>query len=313
MIHQLGPHRLMCGDSANLDHVAELMGNDRAALIHADPPYFEAGRSGFQGCRLRDQNLDMFQRAWWNAWSDVRAEAGSVYLWGRYLDLARIWTDLFHGEGCRYKNEIIWAKTTKKGSTRFDAPGKCSGVMTLYPRASERCLFFTWGEGGPNPVAEYMKAERKKAGLMEKDIVRQVGTFMPRHWFSTSQFTIPTQAQYVALRELANGKAFLKPYTHLQRMRQAHRNRITFDNTHEPMTDIWAHPRVKGPERCGHPTPKAIPILERILKTSSKPGDIIADPFAGSGSMLMACHNTGRVYRGMDVDQKWIDLIKGRF
>ena len=56
-----------------------------------------------------------------------------------------------------------------------------------------------------------------------------------------------------------------------------------------------------------HPTMKPIDLLEFLIKQSSEKGGIVFDSFNGSGSTLIAAHNTGRVYRGIEVDPYFVD------
>lgn len=58
-----------------------------------------------------------------------------------------------------------------------------------------------------------------------------------------------------------------------------------------------------------HPTMKPVALIERMIMNSSLRGDIVLDPFGGSGSTLMACERTGRICRTMELDPKFADVI----
>lgn len=75
-------------------------------------------------------------------------------------------------------------------------------------------------------------------------------------------------------------------------------------------TDVWAHARDFEPD---HPTPKPVSLIEQALTTASGRGAIIADPFGGSGSTLIAAHRTGRVARLCELDGRYVDQICERF
>ena len=76
-------------------------------------------------------------------------------------------------------------------------------------------------------------------------------------------------------------------------------------------SDLWFHKKV---QKCKlHPTMKPVDLLERAITNSSKPGDIVLDPFGGSGSTLMACENTGRKCRMIEVDPQYIQTIIDRW
>ena len=62
-----------------------------------------------------------------------------------------------------------------------------------------------------------------------------------------------------------------------------------------------------------HPTPKPVEMLIEFLKNSTKRGDIVLDSFGGSGSTLIACEQTGRKCRMMELDPKYCDVIRRRW
>src|SRR5205085_6882711 len=56
-----------------------------------------------------------------------------------------------------------------------------------------------------------------------------------------------------------------------------------------------------GGERLGYPTQKPLALLDRILKLSSNPNDIVLDAFCGCGTALVAAQNLGRQWIGIDI------------
>ena len=62
-----------------------------------------------------------------------------------------------------------------------------------------------------------------------------------------------------------------------------------------------------------HPTMKPLPLMERAISNSSKAGELVLDPFLGSGSTLIACERTGRVCAGIEIDPVYADVILARF
>ena len=66
-------------------------------------------------------------------------------------------------------------------------------------------------------------------------------------------------------------------------------------------TDIPAGGQISKQELLGYPTQKPLALLERIIKASSNPGDIIFDPFCGCGTALDAAHGLDRHWVGIDL------------
>lgn len=86
-------------------------------------------------------------------------------------------------------------------------------------------------------------------------------------------------------------------------------------NDGKQMKDVWNIPLVsKNEKKYGkHLTQKPLPLLERILLAASKEGDLILDPFNGSGTTGIACKNLNRRYIGIDKSKEYLDLTIKRF
>jgi site-specific DNA-methyltransferase (adenine-specific) len=65
-------------------------------------------------------------------------------------------------------------------------------------------------------------------------------------------------------------------------------------------------------ERLGYPTQKPEALLERIIATTSNPGDVVLDPFCGCGTAVAAARRLGRNWIGIDITYLAISLIKTR-
>ena len=81
-----------------------------------------------------------------------------------------------------------------------------------------------------------------------------------------------------------------------------------------PVSDVWDIPYLnpKAKERVGYPTQKPILLLERIISLVTLPGDLVLDPFAGSGTTLVAAELLGRNSIGVDVSLDAVELARKR-
>ena len=75
--------------------------------------------------------------------------------------------------------------------------------------------------------------------------------------------------------------------------------------------DVW---NIKKPRKNDlHPTMKPLELVERAIRNSSRPGDIVLDPFGGSGTTLIAAEKTGRIGWLIELDPKYVDVIVRRW
>ena len=79
-------------------------------------------------------------------------------------------------------------------------------------------------------------------------------------------------------------------------------------------TNIWRIPSLKGSskEKCGHPTQKPLKLIERIIASSSEPGDLVFDPFLGSGTTAVAAENLSRKWLGIEINPLYARLADSR-
>lgn len=84
-------------------------------------------------------------------------------------------------------------------------------------------------------------------------------------------------------------------------------------------TNVWVYPGVntikpgRDSELAMHPTVKPVAMVADALKDCSKRGDIVLDPFAGSGTLAIAAERTGRRARLIELDPKYADVIITRW
>jgi site-specific DNA-methyltransferase (adenine-specific) len=81
------------------------------------------------------------------------------------------------------------------------------------------------------------------------------------------------------------------------------------------LNDVWWHTIVPpgGRERTGYPTQKPLGILRRIVQTSSPPGGLVADFFAGSGTTGAACLESNRPFLLVDSNPVAMSVMRRRF
>jgi DNA modification methylase len=79
--------------------------------------------------------------------------------------------------------------------------------------------------------------------------------------------------------------------------------------------DVWTDIpplQAASAERLGYPTQKPLALLERLISSASKPGDIVLDPFCGCGTTIAVAQQIGRQWIGIDISPTAVGLMKAR-
>ncbi|EGO7975481.1 site-specific DNA-methyltransferase, partial [Escherichia coli] len=173
------------------------------------------------------------------------------------------------------------------------------------------------------PLISYFRDARAELGITSKQIAEATGKKnMASHWFGTSQWQLPNEADYNKLQALFARVAaekhqrgeleqphhqLVSTYSELNRqytelLREYKNLRRYFGVTVQvPYTDVWMHKPVQYyPGK--HPCEKPAEMLQQIISASSRPGDLVADFFMGSGSTVKASMALGRRAIGVELE-----------
>ena len=180
------------------------------------------------------------------------------------------------------------------------------------------------------PLISYFRAARQRLGISAAEINKATGAQMCSHWFSASQWQLPREEQYQALQALFNRVAaergcagldvkhgalreeygvltaqygeLVTQYSELRK--QYEQLRRPFNVTKEvPHTDVWTYPPVEHyPGK--HPCEKPLGMMLDIIRASTRPGDVVADFFMGSGATVKAAKMLGRPFIGVELEEE---------
>lgn len=135
------------------------------------------------------------------------------------------------------------------------------------------------------PAYEMLLVLRKDGeAYFNKDVVRE-------------PYDQSTIAQYMKDKRYKNPVARME---HLQKGKYA--------------TNLWRIPSLKGSskEKVGHPSQKPEALIERIILSSSKPNDLVIDPFMGSGTTAVVAQNLERQWLGFETSPEYVALANQR-
>jgi DNA modification methylase len=324
-LFEIGEHRLLCGDSTDSDQVALLMNGQKADMAHNDPPYgMKKEKEGVLNDNLNYNDLLDFNREWIALQFMHLKENGSWYCWGIDEPLMDIYSEILKpyiaDQKATFRNLITWDKGHGQGQN--------SENTRSYAIADEKCLFAMMGVQGFNNNADnyfdkwetiriYLEQEIKKLNETDAKIANALGYKDGRtvnHWWSKSQWSMPTESNYYALREYSKSKnidAFKKEYEQIKK--EYYSTRAYFNNTHDNFNNVWKFERhLRQGDEGGHATPKPIPLCERAIKSSCPDNGLVLDMFLGSGSTMVAAHQLKRKCYGTELDPKYCQVIVDR-
>ena len=86
------------------------------------------------------------------------------------------------------------------------------------------------------------------------------------------------------------------------------------ENGGKQMKSVWTFTSPKNSEKTfgKHPTQKPVDLLNRIIKASTNEGDVVLDPFLGSGTTAVSCILNNRKYIGIEKEKEYFELAKKR-
>jgi adenine-specific DNA-methyltransferase len=174
------------------------------------------------------------------------------------------------------------------------------------------------------PLGRYIQTERERAGMTRSALEVALGyvstsdptrgTALAYRWEEGS--SLPTREAYERMREVLTSHAqrddyLRREYEDLRREYEDLRRPFTIHRKRGPVTDVWNFPTVP-PYAGKHPCEKPLVMLTHMIEATSRPGDLILDPFAGSGSTLRAAKDLGRRAIGIEQDERYCDWIANR-
>lgn len=304
-------------------------------LIVTDPPYFKVKPNGWDNQWRGDEDylawLDCCLSEFWR----VLKPAGGLYLFSGHRLASDI--EILMRQRFNVLNHIVWAKP----SGRWNGCNKES-LRSYFP-ATERVLFAEHYQGPYKPkqdgyalkctelkqnvlkpLIDYFSDARKDLGVSSKEIYAATGKHMASHWFSASQWQLPNEQDYLKLQALFERiakekhkrnelndphhklveeyKTLSRQYVELSQEYKALRRQF-FVTALVPYTDVWTYKPVQFyPGK--HPCEKPAEMMRDIIAASSKPGDVVADFFMGSGSTVKAAITLGRKVIGVELEKE---------
>lgn len=258
-------------------------------LIIADPPYFKVIGKKWDYKWSTIEDYCKWSESYFTELYRVLRKGGTFYLFGYFRSLIHL-IPILEKIGFELRQQIIIDKGIKSVS------GRATKDYKMFPNTTESIIFLV--KDSKPYIKKLLKERQKSLKLSSKDINEQLGVksngggMWSIYTGNNMCKQLPTREQWNKLCEILNITDI--PY-------------FSFSQTYNAQlgcTDVWNDIDFYKESRI-HPTQKPIDLINRLILTSSNKGDIILDPFMGSGATAISALINDRHFIGFEIDDEY--------
>ena len=269
----LGSHRLYCGDSTEKESAEILMENEKADMVFTDPPY-NVNYEGKTKEKLTIKNDHMEEDNFNMFLYKAFSVVNSVLKNGGVFYICH--ADSY---GFNFREAVRLSGLTLRQCIIWVKNNMVMGRQDY--QWKHEPILYGWKEGGPH----YFCGGRKQTTVIDKHIPLEISK-------TDSGFILNFKTDLYDVN------------VKVPKFEVVDQGKEVFDT-------VW---RFNKPlSNHMHPTMKPVALCARGILNSSRKGEIVFEPFAGSGSTLIACEQTGRRCRAIELDAGFCDVIIKRY
>ena len=254
-------------------------------LVVLDPPYWKVIGEQWDYRWRTEEDYRQWCRQWFTEVARVCKRSASLYLFGYVRNLVYLFHDIIK-LGFEFRQELI----VDKGMQSI--AGRKTSTYKQFPCTTETIFFFVF-DAKPS-IRQVLLARQKELGLSTKEINERLGVksngggMWSLYAGDNILAQVPTKEMWSKLEEVLDFDApeDLKGFTFSPQM---------------GLTNVWTDLKFYSEDRI-HRTQKPLKLIERLLLASSSEGQVVLDPFAGSGTTAVAAKRLGRKCISIEID-----------
>jgi len=322
------PNTIYCGDCKE---VMTKFPNECVDLIYADPPFFS--NRHYEVIWQDGYELRVFEDRWkggienYILWMKDRLEhccrvlkkTGSMYLHCDWHASHHLRVEMDKMFGVRsFQNEIVWKRSdahsdAKQGARHY---GRVTDSILFYSKSDEYVFNTTYVPLPQTTQDKWYRHVEPKTGRrynLDNLTASKAGGDTSYEF----QGVRPPAGRYWAyskdkMQELWDQGRIVKTLTG-----KLYYKRYLDESKGVPLQNLWTDISMlrgfsSSKEHLGYPTQKPEALLDRIIRVSSNPTDIVLDPFCGCGTAIVVAHKLGRRWVGIDVSPTACNLMESR-
>jgi len=316
-------NKLIFGD--NLQVMKSLLDDQevkgRVKLIYIDPPF--ATKQEFRGSKDQKAYQDKIAGAKFIAFlrkrlvlmKELLAPDGAIYVhldW-RKCHYIKVILDEIFGEGS-FQNEIIWQRLSARSDSK--TYNHIHEVIYYYTKTRNFIFHIQHSEYSENYIKKFYRYKDRDGRLYSISDLTARGlsggeSGLPWRGIDPAKLGNHWKVKVSTLEELdKQGKIYWPPKGKMPRLKM-----YLDERKGRSLQSIWTDislVQYASSENVSYPTQKPESLVERIIKASSNPGDIVLDAFAGSGTTLAVAEKLGCRWIGIDCGKLAIYTIQKR-
>ena len=271
--------------------LAQHVKTESVDLLIADPPYYKPKHDPLTYPWNTEEDYLEWSRLWITEASRVLRPGGTFYLFGQFRQLCRL-LPILEDADLELRQQIVLNKGVQAMS------GRSSVNFGRFPVVSES-IFMLRKDAKPF-VKRFLREKQAEMGYSAKFLNDELGVksngggMWSMYTGDKVRNQVPTEEVWSRLQQILN---FDMPYSRLLQ---------TF-HVQPGVTDVWddiSYSSNEGKDK-GSSKQKPLKLLSRLILASSNEGDLVLDPFMGSGATPLACADTDRAYIGFEIDEKY--------
>lgn len=284
---------LLCGDSAS--DLDQYLPGKSVDLVIADPPYFKVVNEAWDHAwRTRDDYQD-WSRRWLSKIEASMRYGGTLFLFGYFRSLIAL-IPIAEELGFVLRQQIILDKGLKS------VAGRKTSTYKQYPNVTESIAFLV--KDNRKVIKPMLKNRAQELGLTAKEINERLGV-KSNGGGMWSIYTGKNICEQFPTREIWEKLAsILDLEVQYDDLAQTFHQQLG-------ISDVWQDFDFYFKNRI-HPTEKPYKLIERLVHASSNEGDLVLDPFAGSGVTANVCANNQRNSFSCEIDRSYCDALLER-
>ena len=264
-------------------------------LVILDPPYWKVIGETWDYKWRTEEDYRQWCCEWFAEVARVCKRSASLYLFGYVRNLVHVFHDIT-ALGFEFRQEIIVDKGMKS------VAGRKTSTYKQFPNTTETIFFFVYN--AKPAIRQMLLTRQRDLGISTKEINERLGVksngggMWSLYSGDNILAQVPTTEMWARLESVLDFKApdDLKGFVFQPQM---------------GLTNVWTDIDFYAEDRI-HRTQKPVRLIERLLLASSLKGQIVLDPFVGSGTTAVVAKKLGRKWIAVELDPKIAALATNR-